>query len=71
MGNDLVKLYRELQSMGDSQDLEVVREKIVNELNQKMRHSFLELLEIGGVLGYDHLETEMKKAVELIGSMKG
>ncbi len=35
-----------------------------------MREHFFQLLEIGSVIGYEKLEGELQKAVQLIGQIK-
>jgi hypothetical protein len=63
MSNDLVKLHKSLSGKETVKD---VKQKIKNDLQLKMRENFLELLEIGELIGYDHLKKEMKKAIELL-----
>jgi hypothetical protein len=70
MGSDLVKLYRELESEKQTPDIKKVRKNIHDKLNDKLREHFLELLEIGGVIGYNTLEKELSKASELVGKLK-
>lgn len=70
MGNDLVKLYKELDTLKNATNPEAVKNHIEQTLYTKLRENFLELLEIGEVIGYDKLEAEMRKAVDLIGQIK-
>ncbi|MBK7885073.1 MAG: hypothetical protein IPJ81_15780 [Chitinophagaceae bacterium] len=70
MGSDLAKLYRELESEKQTPDVKKIRKNIKDKLNDKLRLHFLELLEIGGIIGYENLELELSKAAELVGKLK-
>lgn|GEM_PF-4817884 len=69
MGNDLVRLYRELESE-QSPEVKRIRKNLEDKLNDKLREHFLELLEIGSVIGYNKLEAELSKAIELVDKLK-
>lgn len=70
MGSDLAKLYRELADEKQTPEIKRLRKNIEDKLNDKLRVHFLEMLEIGGVIGYGKLESELAKATELVGQMK-
>jgi hypothetical protein len=70
MSNDLVKLYKELGNEKQTTEITKVRKNIHNKLNDKLREHFLELLEIGEVVGYEKLEKELASAAELIGKLE-
>jgi hypothetical protein len=70
MSSDLAKLYRELESEKQTADIKKIRKNIHDKLSDKLREHFLDLLEIGGIIGYAKLETELSKAAELVGKLK-
>ncbi len=70
MGNDLAKLYKELKQYPSGEETARIRERIEERLYDNMRMHFLELLEIGGVIGYERLEEELHNAAELVGKLK-
>ena len=70
MGNDLAKLYRELGTEKQSADIKKIRKNIEDKLSDKLRENFLELLEIGSIIGYNKLETELTKAADIVNKLK-
>ncbi len=70
MSSELAKLYRELESEKQTPDVKKILKNIHDKLNDKLRERLLELLEIGGVIGYEKLENELLKASELVGKLK-
>ncbi len=70
MNNELAKLYRELEAEKQTTEIKKIRKNIHDKLNDKLRTNFLELLEIGGIIGYSKLEEELVKASELVGKLK-
>jgi hypothetical protein len=70
MSSDLAQLYRELESEKQTPDVKKIRKNIHDKLSNKLREHFLELLEIGGIIGYGKLETELSKAADLVGKLK-
>lgn len=69
MNTEILKLYRQLDDMNQTKEVLQLKNQIKETLKFKMRDNFLDLLEIGGVVGYNHLKTEMKKAIELLNSI--
>ncbi len=61
--NDLVKRCKNLTG---KKSLRKIKSRIENDLHDLMRKQFYGFLSIGGVLGYDKLQEEMKKAIELL-----
>jgi len=69
MANELARLYRELGDVKQTPDIRAVRKTIENKLNEKLRDNFLEVLEIGGVVGYDKLEKELERSRDLVAKL--
>ncbi len=67
MSKDLLKIYKGISGNEDGVD---IKEKIEGELYEKMREHFLELINIGSILGYDKLQEEMLQATQLIERLK-
>jgi hypothetical protein len=67
MSKDLLKIYKGIS--GDENGANI-KGKIEEELYEKMREHFLELINIGAVLGYDKLQEEMIQATQLIERLK-
>ena len=70
MANDLAKLYRELEAEKQTPEIKKVIKNISYKLSDRMRDNFLDLLEIGDVIGYDRLDKELKIAAKLVAKMK-
>ena len=70
MANDLAKLYRELEAEKQTPEIKKVLKNISDKLSDRMRDNFLDLLEIGDVIGYDRLDKELKIAAKLVAKMK-
>lgn len=70
MGNDLAKLHRELSKLKQTSEVKSIRKNVEEKLGDQMRMHFLALLEIGGITGYDNLESELRKAAEIVGKLK-
>lgn len=70
MNNDLAKLHRELSKMKQTAEVKTIRKNVEEKLNDQMRMHFLHLLDIGGIVGYDHLEDELRRAADLVGKLK-
>lgn len=66
MDNDLLKLYKQMEDMNQTKEVIQIKNQIKEELYQKLRFNFLELTAIGRVIGYDELQQELTKAIELL-----
>ena len=66
MSNDLIKVYKQLEAMPQTEEILQVKEQIKESLYQKMKMHTLELSAIGRVLGYDELKNELHKAIAIL-----
>lgn len=66
MNNDSIKLYKQLDDMDQTKEVQQLKNQIKETLYQNLRMHFLELSSIGRVIGYDELQKELKKAIDLI-----
>ena len=70
MNNDILKLYKQLDDMEQTKEVIQLKNHIKETLYQNLRMHFLELSSIGRVIGYDELQLELKKAIELLEMQK-
>ncbi len=66
MDTDLITLYKQLDDMKQTEEVLQIKNQIKESLYQKLKMHFLELTGIGRVIGYEELQTELKKAIEFI-----
>jgi len=66
MNTDILKLYKQLDDMEQTKEIVQLKNQIKETLYQNLRMHFLELTSIGRVIGYDELQDELKKAIDLI-----
>jgi hypothetical protein len=66
MNTDILKLYKQLESMEATKEVTQIKNQIKETLYQNLRMHFLELTSIGRVIGYNELQEELRKAIELI-----
>lgn len=66
MNTELLKTYKLLESMKQTEEVIQVKKQIQESLYQQLRFHFLELSGIGRVIGYDELQNELSKAIELL-----
>lgn len=66
MNADLTKLYMQLNDMEQTKEVIQIKNQIKETLYQNLRMNFLNLTAIGRVIGYDELQEELKKAIELV-----
>ncbi|MCB2262233.1 MAG: hypothetical protein LGR52_04740 [Candidatus Thiosymbion ectosymbiont of Robbea hypermnestra] len=66
MNTDLIVLYKQLDDMKQTEEVLQIKNQIKEVLYQKLKVHFLELTGIGRVIGYEELQTELAKAIELI-----
>lgn len=65
VNTDILKLYKQLDDMDQTKEVKLLKNQIKETLYQNLRMHFLELTSIGRVIGYDELQNELKKAIEL------
>jgi hypothetical protein len=70
MNTDILKLYKQLEDMEQTKEVKQLKNQIKETLYQNLRMHFLELTSIGRIIGYDELQDELKKAIELIDLQK-
>ena len=70
MNTDILKLYRQLEDMDQTKEIVQLKNQIKETLYQNLRAHFLELTSIGRVIGYDELQGELQKAMELLEAQK-
>ena len=70
MNTDILKLYKQLDDMKQTKEVVQLKNQIRETLYSNLRMHFLELTSIGRVIGYDELQQELQKAIELIESQK-
>ena len=70
MNTDIIKLYKQLEDMNQTDEVLQLKNQIKETLYQNLRTNFLELTSIGRVIGYNELQIELKKAMELIEMQK-
>lgn len=66
MNSDILKLYKQLDDMEQTKEIVQLKNQIKETLYQNLRTHFLELTSIGRVIGYDELQEELQKAIELL-----
>ncbi|MDC6361374.1 MULTISPECIES: hypothetical protein [Flavobacteriaceae] len=66
MNSDIIKLYKQLESMEQTKEVIQLQSQIKETLYQNLRTHFLEYVSIGRIIGYDELQEELKKAMELL-----
>ena len=66
MNTDILKLYKQLDDMEQTKEVKLLKNQIKETLYQNLRIHFLELTNIGRVIGYDELKDELKKPIELV-----
>ncbi|MEO2053138.1 MAG: hypothetical protein ABGX00_15385 [Allomuricauda sp.] len=66
MNSDILKLYKQLESMEQTKEVVQLQKQIKETLYQNLRTHFLEYTSIGRIIGYDELQEELKKAMELL-----
>ena len=66
MNTELLKTYKQLEEMKQTEEFIQIKNQIKESLYQQLRFHFLELSGIGRVIGYDELQSELAKAIELL-----
>lgn len=66
MNTEILKLYKQLDDMEQTKEVKQLKNQIKETLYQNLRMHFLELTSIGRVIGYDELQEELKKAIDLL-----
>ena len=60
MNSDILKLYKQLESMEQTKEVIQLQNQIKETLYQNLRTHFLEYVSIGRIIGYDELQEELK-----------
>lgn len=66
INKDLIKLYKQLEDMEQTKEIIQLRNQTKETLYQNLKMHFLELSSIGRVIGYEELQQELQKAIDLI-----
>jgi len=66
MDTDLIQLFKQLENMKQTEEVLQIRKQIKEALYQKLRILTLDLTGIGRVIGYEELQTELTKAINLL-----
>lgn len=66
MSKDLIKIYLQLDDMDQTKEVIQIKNQTEEILYQNLRSNFLEVVNIGRVIGYDELEEELNKAIRLV-----
>ncbi len=66
MDTDLILVYKQLDDMKQTDEVLQIKNHIKESLYQKLKMHFLELTGIGRVIGYEELQRELLKAIELL-----
>jgi hypothetical protein len=66
MDTELLKVYKQLEDMNQTKEVVQIKNQIKESLYQQLKYHFLELTGIGRVIGYDELQRELIKAIELL-----
>lgn len=66
MNTDLVKLYKDLEKLEQTKEVKQIKSDIKDTLYRDLRMSMLDAVSLGTVIGFNELETEMLKVIELI-----
>lgn len=66
MDTDLIQLFKQLEDIKQTEEVIQIKNQIRESLYQKLKIHFLELTGIGRVIGYDELQTELMKAINLL-----
>jgi hypothetical protein len=66
MNAELLKTYKQLEGMNQTEEVIQIKNQIKESLYQELRYHFLELSGIGRVIGYDELQNELSKAIDLL-----
>ena len=66
MNAELLKTYKQLEGMPQTEEVVQIKNQIKESLYQQLRFHFLELSGIGRVIGYNELQSELSKDIELL-----
>ncbi len=66
MNTELLKTYKQLEDMDQTKEVIQIKNQIKETLYHQLKYHFLELTGIGRVIGYDELQQELMKAIDLI-----
>jgi hypothetical protein len=68
---DLTQLYLQMEDMEQTKEIKALKKQIKEKLYQNLRMHTLEMVSIGRVIGYDELQSELLKAIQLLEIEKG
>lgn len=66
MPSELLQIYRQLQTMPNTPEVRQLRQDVSHTLRTRQREYFLSFLAIGDAIGYDDLQREFEKALDLL-----
>ena len=66
MNAELLKTYKQLEGMPQTDEVVQIKNQIKESLYQQLRFHFLELSGIGRVIGYDELQHELSKDIDIL-----
>ena len=66
MNTEILKLYKKLERIEQTKEVIQLQNQNNETLYQNLRTHFLEYVSIGRIIGYDELQEELKKALELL-----
>ncbi|KAB7529328.1 hypothetical protein F8C76_15985 [Flagellimonas olearia] len=66
MNSDIIKLYKQLESMEQTKEVVQLSNQLRETLYQNLRSHFQEFINIGHAIGFNELQEELKKAMELL-----
>lgn len=66
MNTELIVLYKQLEKMEQTKEVLQLKEQIKERIYQQLRMNFLDVIGAGRVIGYEELQQELYKAIELL-----
>ncbi|MBK7882397.1 MAG: hypothetical protein IPJ81_00040 [Chitinophagaceae bacterium] len=66
MNTELIVLYKQLEKMEQTKEVLQLKEQIKERIYQQLRMNFLDVIGAGRVIGYEELQQELNKAIELL-----
>lgn len=66
MNSDIIKLYKQLENMEQTKGVVQLSNQLRETLHQNLRSHFQEFINIGHTIGFNELQEELKKAMELL-----
>ena len=66
MNTELIVLYKQLEKMEQTKEVVQLKEQIKERIYQQLRMNFLDVIGAGRVIGYEELQHELYKAIQLL-----